>query len=333
MNQELDFILLHHKAFSILAGFLLDCLLGDPHCFPHPVRLMGSFISFLEKRLNNSSDSAKVQRLKGFCLVFLLTVTAFLLPYTILFICRRFNPILFLVVESVMCYQCLAARSLFSESMKVYHQLKKGNVEGARFAVSMIVGRDTDILDEGGIAKAAVETVAENTSDGVIAPLFFMALFGASGGMLYKAINTMDSMIAYKNERYRNFGFFAAKLDDFANLIPARLCALLMIFSTFVLAIFPAKPGFHPINSIKIFLRDRYKHASPNSAQSESVCAGALNIQLAGDTVYDGITEKKDFIGDKKREIEYEDILRANVLMYATTVLSVSFLLLCCYYV
>ncbi|WP_294428907.1 adenosylcobinamide-phosphate synthase CbiB [uncultured Treponema sp.] len=322
MNQQLEFILSHHKAFSILAGFLLDCLLGDPHCFPHPVRLMGSFISFLEKRLNKSSDSARIQRIKGFFLVFLLTSTGFLIPYAILFVCRLVNPILFLAVETVMCYQCLAARSLFSESMKVYHQLKKGNVEGARFAVSMIVGRDTDVLDETGIAKAAVETVAENTSDGVIAPLFFMALFGASGGMLYKAINTMDSMIAYKNERYRNFGFFAAKLDDFANLIPARLCALLMIFSTFILAIFPVKPRFHPINSIKIFLRDRYKHASPNSAQSESVCAGALGIQLAGDTVYDGVVEKKDFIGDKTREIEYEDIFCANVLMYAATVLA-----------
>ena len=332
MNQQLEFILSHHKAFSILVGFLFDCLLGDPHCFPHPVRLMGSFISVLEKRLNKSSDSARIQRIKGFFLVFLLTSTGFLIPYAILFSCRCINPILFLVVETVMCYQCLAARSLFSESMKVYQQLKKGNVEGARFAVSMIVGRDTDVLDETGIAKAAVETVAENTSDGVIAPLFFMALFGASGGMLYKAINTMDSMIAYKNERYRNFGFFAAKLDDFANLIPARLCALLMILSTFILAIFPVKPRFHPINSIKIFLRDRYKHASPNSAQSESVCAGALGIQLAGDTVYDGVVEKKEFIGDKTREIEYEDIFRANVLMYAATVLSLIFSLCTSYF-
>ena len=320
----MDFFLNHHFAFSLLAGFLLDCILGDPHSFPHPVRFMGFLISFFEKRLNKPSDSEKIQRLKGSFLVFIVIFTSFLIPSAILYACRLIHPVLFLALESIICYQCIAAKSLCAESNKVYRELKKNDLEKARKAVSMIVGRDTDILDQKGVAKAAVETVAENASDGVVAPIFFMAVFGATGGLVYKAINTMDSMIAYKNERYKNFGFCAAKLDDLANLIPARLSAILMIISTLILAIFPARQRFHPVNAVKIFLRDRYKHSSPNSAQTESVAAGALGLQLAGDTVYEGKVEKKDFIGDKLREIEARDIVRANVLMYATTILTVA---------
>ena len=331
-GQGFDFILSHHGAFSILAGFLLDCLLGDPHFFPHPVRFMGKQISFLEKRLNKTSDSANSRRFKGLILALLVTSTAFFLPFLILIACKKISPVLFFTIESLMCYQCIAARSLCDESMKVYRHLKKGDVKGARFAVSMIVGRDTDVLDEKGIAKAAVETVAENTSDGVIAPIFFMTFFGAAGGMVYKAINTMDSMIAYKNERYKDFGFCAAKLDDFANLIPARLSAILMIFASLILSFFPVKFRFNSKNAVKIFLRDRYKHASPNSAQTESVCAGALGLQLAGDTVYGGIIEKKDFIGEPKREIESKDILRTNALMYTTTILSGISSVICSYF-
>ena len=312
----LDFILSHHRAFSLLTGFFLDTLLGDPHFLPHPVRLMGKFIAFLEKRLNKASDSAKLQRFKGFLLVFFVVTVSFSLSFMILFACKRIYPILFLSIESLMCYQCIAAKSLCHESMKVCHALKICDLSGARKSVSMIVGRDTDILDERGVAKAAVETVAENTNDGVIAPLFFMTILGASGAMAYKAVNTLDSMIAYKNARFRNFGFFAAKLDDFANFIPARISAILMILAALLL------PGFNSKNAVKIFFRDRLKHASPNSAQTESVCAGALGIQLAGNTVYGGITEEKEFIGDKTREIEEKDIFRANVLMYATTILA-----------
>lgn len=318
----MDLFLNHHIAFSLFAGFLLDCIIGDPHCFPHLVRFMGKLISFLEKHLNKSSDSWKIQRLKGAILVFTVIFSSFLVPLAILFVCKLIHPALFLTVESIMCYQCIAAKSLCSESTKVYRELKRNDLEKARKAVSMIVGRDTDVLDEKGVAKAAVETIAENTSDGVVAPIFFMALFGAAGGMVYKAINTMDSMIAYKNKRFKHFGFCAAKLDDFANLIPARLSAILMIVSTMILAVFPSQQRLHPINAIKIFLRDRYKHASPNSAQTESVAAGALGLQLAGNTVYDGKVEEKDFIGDKLREIETTDIVRANILMYATTFLT-----------
>lgn len=319
----MDYILSHHIAFSVLTGFLLDCILGDPHSFPHPVKAMGSMISFLEERLNKSTDSAKKQLFKGVLLVLCLIFISFFVPYGVLFLCRIVHPVLFLVVEGIICWQCIAAKSLYAESMKVYRELKNNDIIGARKAVSMIVGRDTDILDETGVAKAAVETVAENTSDGVVAPLFFMALFGAPGAMAYKAVNTMDSMIAYKNVQFKNFGFFAAKLDDFVNLIPARISAVFMIFASLIFSIFPGKPRFSAVNALRIFLRDRYKHASPNSAQTESVCAGALGVQLAGDTVYDGVVEKKEFIGDKLREIEAKDIVRANKLMYAATILSV----------
>ena len=322
--QVMDFLLSHHVLFSLLAGFFLDCLLGDPHFFPHPVRLMGALISFLEKKLNKSSDSAGKQRFKGLLLVIILVSASFLLPFGILFVSRFLHPLLFLTVESIFCYQCIAARSLCCESMKVCKALKICDLFAARKAVSMIVGRDTEILDEKGVARAAVETVAESTNDGVVAPIFFMAIFGASGAMVYKAINTMDSMIAYKNERYINFGFCAAKLDDMANFIPARLAALFMIFSTFILSLLPGKKSFDPKNAIRIFLRDRLKHASPNSAQTESVMAGALSLQLAGDTVYGGKVERKEFIGDKRREIEAGDIFRANLLMYGTTIISVA---------
>lgn len=324
MNSIMDYIFAHHSAFSILIAFILDCLLGDPHCFPHPVRFMGFLISFLEKHLNMPEDSKRIKKLKGGFLVLSLITTSFFIPFGILFIAKKIHPALFLAIESIMCYQCLAARSLFSESMKVWKELKNKDIEKARKAVSMIVGRDTDILDEKGIAKAAVETVAESTSDGVIAPLFYMALFGPAGAFVYKAINTMDSMIAYKNKRFEDFGFIAAKSDDVANLIPSRICALIMILTTALLSPLPLKERFRPVNAARIFIRDRYKHASPNSAQTESVCAGALGLQLAGDTVYAGITEKKEFIGDKLKEINAGDIIKANVLMYGTTIMSVA---------
>ncbi|MBQ9207069.1 MAG: cobalamin biosynthesis protein CobD [Treponema sp.] len=310
-----DTIFSHHVACSLLVGFFLDCILGDPHFFPHPVRCMGKLIACLEKRLNHSSDSPKVQRLKGALLVLVVISVTFLASFLFLLACKKINSLLFFSVESVMCYFCLASKSLYTESSAVYVALKKGKTEEARAAVSMIVGRDTDILDEQGIAKAAVETVAESTNDGCIAPLIFMTVFGVAGGMVYKAINTMDSMIAYKNERFLHFGFCAAKLDDVANFIPSRICALCMILVSFLL------PRFSGKNALRIFLRDRHKHASPNSAQTESVCAGALGIRLAGDTVYNGIVEKKEFIGDKLREIEAKDILKANILMWGTTVL------------
>ena len=219
-----------------------------------------------------------------------------------------------------MCWQCVAARDLKKESFAVYDELKKGDLAGARKAVSMIVGRDVERLDETGVTKAAVETIAENTSDGVIAPLFYMMLLGGAGGCLYKAVNTMDSMVGYTNEKYINFGRTAAKTDDVFNYIPARLAAVLMIAAAYL-------GKFDGPNAVRIFKRDRYKHASPNSAQTESVCAGALDIQLAGDAWYFGELHKKEFIGDPIRPVEYEDIKRAAKLLDGTAYLMIALII------
>ncbi len=240
-------------------------------------------------------------------------VTVFLVSLIISAAAYLIHPYVYMAVDGVMCCFLLAARSLKRESMKVYRAAQCNDTEGARRAVSMIVGRDTAALDVEGIIKAAVETVAENASDGVIAPMLFAAVGGAPLGFLYKAINTMDSMVGYKNDKYINFGRAAARLDDFVNFIPSRISAVLMIFSSWLLRM-------DYKNAIRIFRRDRFNHASPNSAQTEAVCAGALGVRLAGDAYYFGRLYKKKFIGDDTRAVEAEDIRRANRLMYASAV-------------
>ena len=236
-------------------------------------------------------------------------------PFAILFFAYRLNYFFGIAIESVICYFMLAAKSLKQAGMSVYKPLKNGDVDGARKSVSMIVGRDTESLDDIGITKAAVETVAENTSDGVIAPLIYMAIGGGVLGCIYKAINTMDSMVGYKNDRYINFGRFAAKLDDIANYIPSRISAYLMIFASKIM-------GCNSRNAYRIFKRDSRNHASPNSAQTESVVAGALEIQLAGDAYYFGKLYKKPFIGDGIKPIKYDNIADSIKLMYMTSVIS-----------
>ena len=298
---------------ALLLGFFIDLLLGDPRWLYHPVRIIGNGISFFEKHLRNLfPKTEKGERKAGLALVILICLLSGLIPFVILYIGYQIHTILGIVIESFFCYQMLAVKSLKQESMKVYKELKKGDLEGARHAVSMIVGRDTKALDEKGITKAAVETVAENTSDGIIAPLFYMAIGGPVLMFVYKGINTMDSMVGYKNEKYINFGRYAAKLDDIVNYIPARISAWLMIAAAYL-------EGLDGKNAKKVFLRDRYNHASPNSAQTEAVMAGALHIQLAGDAWYFGKLYKKKTIGDAVRAVEYEDIRRANRLLYVTS--------------
>ena len=301
---------------AVLIGFVLDLILGDPPSFVHPVRLIGKSISALEKLLRGLFPRTdRGERLAGLCLVLLVVGYSAILPVILLELIYRWNNWAGLLVEAFLCYQLLATKSLKVESMKVYRQLKKGNLKGARKAVSMIVGRDTERLTEEGVAKAAVETVAENTSDGVIAPLFYMMIGGAAAAMAYKAVNTMDSMIGYKNEKYRYFGTCAARLDDILNFIPARIAALLMIVAAGVLKLDGA-------GAWKIFCRDRKKHASPNSAQTESVMAGALGVQLAGDAWYFGELHHKKTIGDPGRRVIPEDIVEANRLLYGTALLA-----------
>lgn len=296
----------------LLAGFLLDLLLGDPYWLPHPIRLIGRGIAGLERVLRKRLPGR--ERMAGILLAAVILALSTAIPALVLFLCYRICVWLGVAVESVFCYYLLAARCLAKESGKVYRAAAAGDVEGARRAVSMIVGRDTAPLDMQGIVKAAVETVAENTSDGVTAPMFYIMLLGAGGGFFYKAANTMDSMIGYKNEKYLDFGRFAAKLDDVLNFIPSRLTALLMILSAWLLR-------YDGRNAYKIWRRDRFNHASPNSAQTEAVCAGALDVMLAGDAYYFGQLCKKKTIGDDIRPIEPNDIRRANRLMYCTSVL------------
>lgn len=302
---------------AVCFGFLLDLLLGDPRWLYHPVRIIGNGISLAEKMLRSIFPGTKKgERIAGGVLVLIITGFSVAVPLGILYLGYRWNFWLGLAVETFMCYQLLAARSLRDESKRVYDALKTGDLEKSRYAVSMIVGRDTRSLTEEGVTKAAVETVAENTSDGIIAPLFYMMIGGAVGGFAYKAINTMDSMVGYKNEKYQYFGTAAALLDDVVNYVPARISGWLMILAVYILKM-------NGKNAKKIYLRDRTQHASPNSAHTEAVMAGALEIQLAGDAWYFGELHKKPFIGDPLRKVEPEDILRSHRLMYATSVLAV----------
>lgn len=304
-----------YHVFAFFLGFLLDLILGDPYWIPHPVRLIGNLIAGLEKGLlkNTGNRNEKSELKKGTVLVIIVLATTASATGLILTGSYRIHPYLGVLVETIMTYQVLATKCLKVESMKVYKSLKGEGLEAARKAVSMIVGRDTEVLNEEGVTKAAVETVAENTSDGVIAPMLYTALGGPVLGFLYKAVNTMDSMIGYKNDRYLYFGRNAAKLDDVVNYIPSRISAYLMILAAFV-----SGRDFNGKEAYRIYKRDNRKHASPNSAQTESVCAGALGIQLAGDARYFGKIVKKPFIGDSLRKVEYEDIKRANRLMYLT---------------
>ena len=295
------------------AGLLLDLLFGDPVWLYHPVRLIGNWISWAERQLRKVCGSHLMAA--GGVLWVMTALMAFLIPFALLALAGWLHPALRFLLETFWCFQILAARSLSSESRKVYEKLKESDLPGARRAVSMIVGRDTEKLTEEGITKAAVETVAENTSDGVTAPLIYMMIGGAPLGFLYKAVNTMDSMLGYKNDRYLYFGRIPAKMDDIFNYIPARITGLLMTAAAFL-------TGLDGKNAWKIYRRDRRKHASPNAAQTESVCAGALGVQLAGDAVYFGKVYKKEFIGDALRRIEPEDILRTRRLMYAAEFLT-----------
>ena len=302
--------------YAILAGFIMDLLIGDPHWIYHPVRLIGKLITFFEDMLRKTFPKTKDgERKSGFVLVVLVCGISVFTVWGLMKLAYYLNFWCGFLLEVIMCYQLFAVRSLKDESMKVYKELAKQDLEASRKAVSMIVGRDTENLTIEGVTKATVETIAENTSDGTLAPMFYMFIGGPVLGWFYKAVNTMDSMVGYKNEKYLNFGRYAAKFDDVMNFIPARLCGWLMILASMFL-----KMDWK--NAKKIFVRDRFNHASPNSAQTEAVMAGALRIQLAGDAWYFGKRYEKPIIGDALRPVEIEDIPRANRLLYATAIVS-----------
>lgn len=300
---------------ALCIGFILDFILGDPHCLWHPVQGIGHLITAAETVLRKMfPDTKRSLQIAGGILVFIVLSLSVLIPAVILAVADRIHPAFSFALSCILCWQMLAAKSLKTESMKVYTALEKEGLEAGRKAVSMIVGRDTKALTEEGVIKAAVETVAENTSDGVTAPLFYMILAGPLGGILYKAINTMDSMIGYRNERYRYLGTCAARLDDAANFIPSRISALFMVGASFLL-------GLDGKNAWKIYRRDRHNHKSPNAAQTEAVMAGALQVQLAGDAWYFGELYKKPTIGDPIRPVRREDIPLACRLEYAAVIL------------
>ena len=315
--------MLHYTGIALAAGFLLDLAIGDPRWLYHPVRLIGKLIDRLEKNIRKVFPKTPGGELTGgiFLVIGIVLVTVGVTA-GILHMAYGLHAAAGFALESFMCYQMLAVRSLKDESMLVYDALtsgKESSLADGRDAVSRIVGRDTQNLDETGVTKAAVETVAENFGDGVFAPMFYMALGGPVSMYLYKAINTMDSMLGYKNERFLYFGRAAAKLDDVVNFIPARMAGILLVISAWI-------GPFDGKNAGRIFARDRRKHASPNSAHTEAAAAGALDIQLAGDAYYFGKLYEKPLIGDPLQEVVPDDIRRMNRLMYGAAFLSVAVL-------
>lgn len=304
--------------FAVAIGFVLDLIFGDPPWLPHPIRLIGWMISTGEKLARRLfPKTSRGEFLAGLITSLCVISLSFAVPLLILWLASMVGVYFKVAVESLFCYQILATKCLKVESMRVYHYLEKNDLPNSRKYLSWIVGRDTANLNPVQITKAAVETVAENTSDGVIAPLIFMVIGGAPLAFLYKAVNTLDSMIGYKNDKYMYFGQFAAKLDDLLNFLPAIISAYAMIAASFLLRL-----NFK--NAAKIYKRDCHNHSSPNSAKTESVCAGALDIQLAGDSYYFGKLVKKQTIGDANRAVVIGDIPLSNKLMYATAFLSVA---------
>ena len=308
-------VIRYHICIAVFLGFLLDLVLGDPETWPHPVRAIGGMIAGFERMLYPRRDIDQEKFWNGFMLAVAVPAVCGTAAWLLLYEAYRFAWQAGLCLETVMCWQILSVKSLKDASMKVCRSLEAGDLEAARHHVSMIVGRDTEKLDQEGIVKAAVETVAENTSDGVTAPLFYLALGGPCAGWVYKAVSTMDSMIGYRNERYLYFGRAAARMDDVLNYLPSRISAVLMILSSYLC-------GFDGKGAARIWRRDRRNHKSPNSAQTESVCAGALGLRLAGPACYFGKIVEKPYIGDDVRRPEPADIRRANRLLCGTAVLS-----------
>jgi adenosylcobinamide-phosphate synthase len=296
---------------SILIASIIDFIIGDPYSFPHPVKLMGRVISIEDRFAHKITDNKKALKFLGFIIVLLNISLAFFIPYFLLKAIKDIK-ILYLVINIYLIYTCIAARCLDFEATKVSEALDISLEEG-RKRVSYIVGRDTTKLNADEIIKATVETVAENTSDGVIAPLIYIIFLGAPGGLAYKMINTMDSMLGYMNERYIDLGYFPAKVDDLFNYIPARITGILMCISS--LFRFRTKNGF------KIMIRDRKNHKSPNAGYPESAVAGLLGIQLGGNNIYHGKLVEKPHIGDRLKNITKKDIKNTIEIMYRSEIL------------
>ncbi|MDY4574950.1 MAG: adenosylcobinamide-phosphate synthase CbiB [Intestinibacter sp.] len=299
---------------SLYIGYITDLIIGDPYSFPHPVKYIGKLIKVVENSVRKTAKTDKGLKIGGFFLWFVTVGTTFAVTYLVMRL-ARFNTVVYVIINSIVIYTTLATKCLKDEAKKIYEVLKTGDLQKSRTQLSYIVGRDTANLDEKEIIRATVETVAENTVDGLIAPLFYAFIGGAPLAMAYKAINTLDSTVGYKNEKYLHIGFASAKIDDIANYIPSRISVILFTIGNFFL-------GNDYKNCFKIAIRDRKNHKSPNCAFSEGAVAGALGIQLGGTNVYFGEVVYKPTIGDKTREIEVEDIARTNKILYATSLTS-----------
>lgn len=295
----------------MILGYIMDLVFGDPYWFPHPVRFIGKLISKTEKFIRKHAKSEESLKYWGILMWLVPVVTTALVTALIVKI-ASFNKYVEIFVSAFIIYTTLSTKCLKDEATKIYNVLETGDIKKSRVQLSYIVGRDTTNLSQSEIIRATVETVAENTVDGTISPMFYGFLFGPVGAMTYKAINTLDSMVGYKNDKYLNLGCVSAKLDDVANFIPARLTAIFMPLGAFLC-------GMNGINSFKIAIRDRKNHKSPNCAFAEGAAAGAIGVQLGGTNIYFGKEVYKPTIGDKKRELENYDIVRMNKLMYATT--------------
>lgn len=303
--------------FSIYTAFLIDFFIGDPPSLPHPVRLIGAYISAFEKHISKLTKSDSGKRTAG---VLLLITTVGLSYFTVWYLLKLaawISPYFYHLVNILLMYTCIAARCLSEEGKSIYKALGEGDLGKSRKLLSMIVGRDTDRLDESGITRGAVETVAENTSDGVIAPLFYMFLGGAPLAMAYKAVNTLDSMVGYKNDRYLHFGWASARFDDILNYIPARITGILMVAASMLLRLDHKR-------SLDILIRDSRNHSSPNSGFPEAAVAGALGVQLGGTNYYFGKPLEKPTIGEALRPLEGKDIKRTIGLLYISSILSLA---------
>ncbi|WP_130805344.1 adenosylcobinamide-phosphate synthase CbiB [Senegalia massiliensis] len=303
------------EIYIIFLALILDFLFGDPYFIPHPIVYIGKLISYIENKIRKSKIDLKTG---GFLLLILVLMIVFIIISTILFIANKIHPVFNIVITIYLLYTSLAAKCLRDEGIKIYKVLKKGDIKKARILISYLVGRDTENLSEKEITRATVETIAENTIDGVLAPLFYIFI-GFLVGMpvqfvfLYKSINTLDSMVGYTNKKYKDIGYFSAKLDDVVNFIPARIGSFFMILVG--LLKYDIKNGF------KIFIRDRFNHKSPNAGFPESAVAGLLNIQIGGENIYFGEKIYKPTIGDKNRTLEIEDINRTINIMYISEIL------------
>ncbi|MGO1818862.1 MAG: adenosylcobinamide-phosphate synthase CbiB [Senegalia sp. (in: firmicutes)] len=314
------------EVFILLSAIILDFLFGDPYNIPHPIIYIGKLISYVEERIRKSNTDLK----KGGALLLILVLsTVFISISLILFLANVIHPIFKTLITIYLLYTSLAAKCLKDEGIKIYKVLKEKDMKKARILISYLVGRDTEKLEEDEITRATIETIAENTIDGVLAPIFYIFI-GFLLGMpvqfvfLYKAINTLDSMVGYINEKYKDIGYFSAKVDDLVNFIPARIGAVFMILGGFK---YDMKNGF------KILIRDRLNHKSPNAAYPESAVAGLLNIQIGGENIYFGEKIYKPTIGDKNRKIIIEDIKRTINIMYISEILFVVFIIFILLYI